>query len=88
MPRRKRDYANTKAAHERWEYKQRVAAQMAAARPKLDGDPAIALYRAERAAGQLRFAPLLDAAKATLERLMADLEKRGRGGRPRKSNAS
>jgi hypothetical protein len=85
MPRKKRDYEILTIQRKSQVRRREIRAALVARRPRLDGDPAIAVYRREREAGQLRLAPLLDAAKQQLARVLADLEQHGRGGRPRKS---
>lgn len=65
----------------------RAAAKLAPTQPP--ASPEAALYRAEKDAARerrtIREAQLIAEAKASYARLLADLERKGKGGRPRKA---
>lgn len=52
-----------------------------------EGDPRVALYRAERSARTNRLAPIFDAARLEYQRHLADVEVGKRGGRPKRRTA-
>lgn len=85
MARKERDYEVTKVAVQTLRHRHSVQREMERRRPRLDGDPAIAIYRAEKAARARRPNLVMLEAKASFARLLADLEQHGKGGRPRKS---